>query len=103
VQSPRGTGKIARIDGVELAGKTGTAQVVRLPEEKQEDEEIPYHYRDHAWFVAFAPYDNPKISVAVLIEHGGFGSSAAGPVAREIIKSYLSNIGCLKKEVSSID
>ena len=92
VQNPHGTGKIAQIKGVELAGKTGTAQVIRLPQEKKKDEEIPYRYRDHAWFVAFAPFDNPKISVAVLIEHGRFGSSTAGPVARDIIKAYLSKI-----------
>ena len=99
VQNPRGTGKIAQIDGIELAGKTGTAQVVRLPQEKKDDEEIPYQYRDHAWFVAFAPFDDPKISVAVLIEHGRFGSSAAGPVAREIIRTYLDKINNQKQEI----
>lgn len=99
VQNPRGTGKIARIEGIELAGKTGTAQVVRLPQEKIEDQEIPYKHRDHAWFVAFAPFDDPKISVAVLIEHGRFGSSAAGPVARDVIKTYLDNRGAREQTV----
>jgi penicillin-binding protein 2 len=89
VQNPCGTGKIARIEGLELAGKTGTAQVVSL-RVCEKNLETPFHLRDHAWFVAFAPFKDPKISVVVLVEHGGFGSSAAGPIAREIIDYYLN-------------
>lgn len=90
VQGNAGTGKIARIEGVEVAGKTGTAQVVSLPPSEKKTV-LPPHLRDHAWFVAFAPFDRPQIAVAVLVEHGGFGSSAAGPIARELIAYYLYN------------
>jgi penicillin-binding protein 2 len=91
VQNPHGTGKIARIDGVEVAGKTGTAQVVSLPTDVKKSE-LPFHLRDHAWFTAFAPFHNPEIAVVVLIEHGGSGSGAAAPLARELIAFYLNNI-----------
>ena len=91
VNKPTGTGWIARIPGVDVAGKTGTAQVVRMKKDNKEIpiENIRLHLRDHAWFIAFAPAEEPRIAVAVLIEHGGHGSSAAGPVAREMIKTYL--------------
>ncbi|MFO7687090.1 MAG: penicillin-binding transpeptidase domain-containing protein, partial [Desulfobacterales bacterium] len=49
----------------------------------------PAHLKDHAWFVAFAPSENPKIAIAVLVENGEHGSGAAAPVAREMVKSYL--------------
>ena len=76
-----------------MAGKTGTAQVVRMQEDNKEksEEGIPLHHRDHAWFIAFAPSEEPKVAVAVLIEHGGHGSTAAGPIAREMIKTYLGD------------
>jgi len=81
----------ARDKEIEICGKTGTAQVVSL--EKREGEEIDAtgknRYEDHAWFVAYAPSVEPRIAVAVLIEHGGHGSSAASPIAKEIITSYL--------------
>ncbi|NIO04164.1 MAG: penicillin-binding protein 2 [Proteobacteria bacterium] len=91
VDDPRGTGKAARIPGVPVFGKTGTAQVVKLThsEEIEKDEEIPLQYRDHAWFVAFAPEKEPAIAVAVLIQHGGHGATAAAPVARKIIEMTL--------------
>ena len=88
IQSPHGTGRIARIEGVKMAGKTGTAQVVSLPAD--EKKVVPVCFRDHAWFVAFAPFNNPRIAVVVLAEHGGSGSKTAGPIAREIINYYLS-------------
>ena len=93
VNKPTGTGWIARIAGVDVAGKTGTAQVVRMAED-DEDEPIEsklLRHRDHGWFIAFAPAEEPRVAVAVLIEHGGHGSTAAGPIAREMIKTYLGN------------
>jgi len=91
VQNPYGTGKIARIEGVELAGKTGTAQVVSLsPDDKKL--ELPFHLRHHAWFTAFAPFQNPEIAVVALVEHGGSGSGAAAPLARELIAFYLNKV-----------
>ncbi|MEE9566317.1 MAG: penicillin-binding protein 2 [Desulfobacteria bacterium] len=95
VNKPTGTGWIARIAGVDVAGKTGTAQVVRMAED-DEDEPIEsklLHHRDHGWFIAFAPAEEPRIAVAVLIEHGGHGSTAAGPIAREMIRTYLGDLG----------
>ena len=91
VQNPRGTGKIARIEGIEMAGKTGTAQVVSLPADSKKSD-TPFHLRDHAWFAAFAPFQNPEIAVVVLIEHGGSGSAAAGPLAKKIIDRYLGKV-----------
>src|SRR4030067_932350 len=68
---------------------TGTAQVARLIKRTKNIESIAYKYRDHAWFAGFAPYDAPQIAVVVIVEHGGFGASAAAPVAREVFKAYL--------------
>jgi len=83
VNEPGGTGGNARIQGFDVAGKTGTAQVVgKQSYSKEEDRE------DNAWFVGFAPYRNPEIVVAVFIEHGGHGGSAAAPVAHAILDAY---------------
>jgi penicillin-binding protein 2 len=91
IKDDHGTGRAAYIAGVEIAGKTGTAQVIKLKGigERLKPEEMPYEQRDHAWFVAYAPAPAPKIAVVVLIEHGGHGGSAAAPLAREMIKKYL--------------
>ncbi len=93
VNKREGTGWVARIPGVDVAGKTGTAQVVRMEEDNKEIpvESKRLHLRDHAWFIAFAPAEEPRIAVAVLAEHGGHGSTAAGPIAREMIKTYLGD------------
>ena len=77
---------------LKIAGKTGTAQVVRLKERGVKVEDQPYKLRDHAWFIGFAPYDDPKIAVVALVEHGGFGSSAAAPVALKVFETYLAEI-----------
>ena len=89
VEDPHGTGRAARIPGVAVGGKTGTAQVVGMAQDEDPKEKLPPHWREHAWFVAFAPVRKPKIAVAVLVEHGGHGGSAAAPLAREMIKAYL--------------
>jgi len=90
VNEKRGTGWRARLKQITVAGKTGTAQVVRLKRspKSEEDEETPYKHRDHAWFVGYAPYENPEIAVAVIVEHGGHGGSAAAPIVRQIIETY---------------
>ena len=74
-----------------MAGKTGTSQVVGLKYEKSfgKKENVPWKYRSHALFVAFAPAEDPEIAVAVVIEHGGSGGSDAAPVAGQVIKSFF--------------
>jgi penicillin-binding protein 2 len=94
VQEPNGTGRAAQLRGIAVAGKTGTAQVVRLAEEDQEEKDesqVPYEHRDHAWFVAYAPAEAPEIVVVVLVEHGGHGGSAAAPLARQVMEEYFKN------------
>jgi penicillin-binding protein 2 len=91
VNSDTGTAKGARFPGLDISGKTGTAQVVSRKEDEEEtpEEDIPDHLKPHAWFVAYAPSENSKIAVAVVVENGEHGSSAAAPIAREVIKTYL--------------
>ena len=94
VQEPRGTGGRSRVKGVEVAGKTGTSQVVRLEvSEGLEEDEIPIRHRDHAWFAALAPIDEPEIVVVALVEHGGHGGSAAGPVAQRVLAAFFEKQG----------
>ncbi|ETR69027.1 MAG: penicillin-binding protein 2 [Candidatus Magnetoglobus multicellularis str. Araruama] len=88
VNQPGGTAYWhARDKDIVISGKTGTAQVVSL--KKREESEDNNRYEDHAWFVAYAPSVDSRIAVAVLIEHGGHGSSAASPIAKEVIQTYL--------------
>ena len=90
VNDKRGTAKIVHVDGIDICGKTGTAQVVSLKKGKEISEgDGRIDLRPHAWFVAYAPSDNPKIAISVIVEHGEHGSSTAGPIARELIKAYL--------------
>jgi penicillin-binding protein 2 len=74
---------------VSIAGKTGTAQVVALKDDDDKSE-VPKKHRDHAWFVAFAPVEEPKIAVAVIVEHMGHGGSAAAPLAKTLIEAYMN-------------
>ncbi len=91
VNGARGTAKRSRLKNIIVSGKTGTAQVVRMKsnEELEKDEAIPVKYRDHAWFVAFAPYEKPEIAVSVIIEHGGHGGATAVPIAGAVLKKYF--------------
>ncbi len=89
VNEPHGTGWRCRLPGIKAAGKTGTAQVVALKVEKAYGDEIPWKYRDHALFVAYAPAEDPTIAVAVVVEHGGHGGAAAAPVAKQILEAYF--------------
>lgn len=83
----KGTATKAKSSMVTIGGKTGTAQVAALRTGPEEN--IPKKFRDHAWFVAFAPVDSPKIAVAVLAEHMGHGGAAAAPLAKEVIETYM--------------
>jgi penicillin-binding protein 2 len=82
-----GTAKRAHSLLVSIAGKTGTAQTAALREGPEE--EIPKKFRDHAWFVSYAPVDTPRIAVAILVEHMGHGGSAAAPLAKQMIEAYV--------------
>jgi penicillin-binding protein 2 len=91
VHAPRGTARaIAEGMTYRMAGKTGTAQVFSLGQDEEYDaEELDKRLRDHALFVAFAPVEDPRIAVAVVVENGGGGSSTAAPIARTVMDYYL--------------
>ena len=91
VHSARGTAKgINRNINYQIAGKTGTAQVLGIKQNaKYNENSIDFKYRDHALFMSFAPVDDPKIAVVVIAENGGHGGSVAAPIAGEVIKKYL--------------
>ena len=90
-----GTSYKSRIEDekYQFAGKTGTSQVKKITEAEREADlkisEIPYKNRDHALYIAFGPYKNPRYSVSILIEHGGTGSTAAAPLAKKIFKKVI--------------
>jgi penicillin-binding protein 2 len=88
VAEPHGTGGRAKLENVPVAGKTGTAQVVKQAT-RREDEKMAWKYRDHAWFVAYAPADDPQLAVAVLVEHGGHGGAVSAPIARKVFKRWF--------------
>ena len=92
VHSARGTARsIGKDSPYKIAGKTGTAQVFGLKEEEKYDAAaIAEKLRDHALFIAFAPIDDPKIAIAVIVENGGGGGSVAAPIARAIMDAYLN-------------
>jgi len=92
----RGTAYASRItdSDMRLAGKTGTSQVRRITQAERDagisaNEDLPWERRDHALFVSFAPFDNPRFAVAVVVEHGGSGSGAAAPIARDVMLQAL--------------
>jgi penicillin-binding protein 2 len=92
VNSNRGTAKISRLKNDYMSGKTGTAQVVgRKKIESLKASEKLRHFKDHAWFVAYAPSENPKIALAIIVEHGEHGSSAAAPIAQKLIEAYMES------------
>jgi penicillin-binding protein 2 len=85
-----GTAWRSRLEGMAMSGKTGTAQVAGRRDDAANGENDWGTIKDHAWFVAYAPREDPRIAVAVIVEHGEHGSSAAAPVASEMIRFYLS-------------
>ncbi|MFQ5798629.1 MAG: penicillin-binding transpeptidase domain-containing protein, partial [Bacteroidota bacterium] len=91
VNSPGGTGRAARIPDITVGGKTGTAQNP--------------HGEDHAWFVGFAPFENARIAVAVLVENAGFGGVVAAPIGRRVMETYLkadSHKSRLQEEMKTV-
>ncbi len=84
-----GTGGVARLPGIIVAGKTGTAQVAQVKGKMIKSEHLAYEIRDHAWFAAFAPAEDPKICVVALVEHGGHGGSAAAPIVKAVMQEFF--------------
>lgn len=91
VYGPGGTAYAVGVGSkYKIAGKTGTAQVIAIKQnEKYHAKDVAERNRDHAWFIAYAPIDDPKIAVSVLVENGGFGATAAAPIARKVLDAYL--------------
>jgi penicillin-binding protein 2 len=98
VNEEHGTGSKARIEGLDIAGKTGTAQVIKL-KSKIKPKMLPEKYRDHAWFVSFAPVDDPKIAMVVFVEHGLKGGDAAAPIAKIIYEGIFNKNSELTKDI----
>ena len=92
---PGGTSYRSRLEDKRytFAGKTGSSQIKKFTEEQREaevkQEQLKYKDRDHALFVAFAPVNDPKYAISVVVEHGGTGSKAAAPIAKQVIKKVL--------------
>jgi penicillin-binding protein 2 len=90
VEGPRGTARAIRSDQYRIAGKTGTAQVFSVKQDEEYDEEtVAKRKRDHALFIAFAPVEDPRIAIAVVVENGGHGGAVAAPIARKVMDHYL--------------
>ncbi len=99
---PMGTSYRSRLPKEYIyAGKTGTSQIRKITAEerklKLKNKDLPYEKRDHALFIAFAPYKNPRYAISVVIEHGGAGSSGAAPIAKKVIKKTLERHKLRKK------
>jgi len=98
VNEPGGTAYGKRLKEMEVAGKSGTAQVVKLGKDRRRSRDADWLLRDHAWFVVYAPFDDPEIVVVVFNEHGGGGSSNAAPIAMEVVRAWNE---LRKKEVAT--
>lgn len=107
IQFPAGTAYsyIGQNLSYRMAGKSGTAQVVSIPQGQLAPElmEMKYQHRPHALFIAFAPVEKPRIAVAVVLEHAGGGSSHASPIARKVIDAYLRDLGIIGDNNSTQD
>jgi penicillin-binding protein 2 len=104
VNEQGGSGPLARLDmqGVQLAGKTGSAQVRNVSREQRENgfksDNLPWELRPNALFVAFAPYDNPRYALALVVEHGNAGAQAAAPIAKDIMTDVLTRDPAARRE-----
>lgn len=95
IESPGGTAHGSQLHSVKMAGKTGTAQVIS---EEGKAKVKGINTGDHAWFVVYAPVEDPRIAIGVIVEHGGFGASAAAPIAKDVIAKYLEMEGLIQGE-----
>lgn len=103
VTQPGGTAVFASLGApYQIAGKTGTAQVVAMKQgEKYDAKKIDERHRDHAWFIAYAPAENPRIALVVLAENGGHGGGTAAPIARKVLDYYL--LGKVPKPLAEVE
>jgi penicillin-binding protein 2 len=88
VQERKGTAHAEWVEGVSLAGKTGTAQVSQVAPRGSDQAQVQYFHRDHAWFAGYAPLKSPEIAIVVLVEHGGGGGKNAVPVAMKVVRDW---------------
>jgi len=88
VNAPGGTAGASRLSQIDVAGKTGTAQVV-AQSARRDNASLPFELRDHAWFASYAPAQDPRLVVVVFVEHGGHGSNAAAPIAKALYEKYF--------------
>ncbi len=101
VHGPTGTARgIGKDIPYDMAGKTGTAQVKSIAQDEEYDEQnVEKKFRDHSLFIGFAPLDDPKIAIAVIVEHAGSGSKTAAPIARKLLDYYLiDRLGIIEKQ-----
>lgn len=90
VNEGNGTGRRARLKDITVAGKTGTSQVVAIGARRLKAEELPWNHRDHAWFVAYAPAEDPVVAVAAMVEHAdGGGGAVAAPIVHDVLEAYF--------------
>jgi penicillin-binding protein 2 len=99
VNEPGGTAYWTRLKDIKMAGKTGTAQVRKLGAVRLKKEQIGYWERDNAWFIGFAPAEDPEIAVVTLSEHAGFGGSESAPVVAAVIQKYFD----LKRDTLEVE
>jgi penicillin-binding protein 2 len=103
--SAGGTAYVAGLGAkYKIAGKTGTAQVFTIKQtENTRAKIVDERKRDHAWFIAYAPADDPKIAISVLVENGGFGAAAAAPIARKVLDAFLLGEMPVEPKKAAID
>ncbi|MDD3265633.1 MAG: penicillin-binding protein 2 [Burkholderiales bacterium] len=99
-----GTGKrVGAGAAYSMAGKTGTAQVVGLQQGSRKSKFSGEKYKDHSWFIAYAPVENPKIAIAVIVENAGFGAAVAGPIVRQVFDTYLLKHSVVSNESAVLE
>lgn len=103
VNGPGGTarGSALRVEGVRMGGKTGTAQVRRISGSARGGANVPWKFRDHALFIAFAPVDNPRYAISVVVEHGIGGSRAAAPIAKDVL-TWIFDKPAAEKQLAGV-
>ncbi len=102
VNEPGGTASVARVPGLVVAGKTGTAQVVRMAARGERQTATGLESKDHAWFVCYAANGPVQVAIAVIVEHGGHGGSVSAPIARRLIAD-LKSLGYFQESIARAD